>query len=152
MKVKARVAVVLGLMIVAGIASAGIVPKEIKDRYKSLERVMERVDFKAFSNYFSPNFVSIGPDGSKTSKADFLEQVKPLFDAAKKGVAHEKLHSATTKNGQVSVSFDFTLDLIGDSGTTKVHEVGVDTWKKEKGRWVLIKTVDKSFSVTPPKA
>ena len=50
------------------------------------------------------------------------------------------------------MSFDFRYDLTGkDGGVTKMHEVGVDTWKKIGGKYVFVKTVDKSMEVVVAK-
>lgn len=130
---------------------AGQVPQAIKNRYRELERAMNRVDFKAFQTFFAPEFVSVSPEGKTTKREDFFKEIKPLFDGATRAEAKEKLISATTSGGLVKVKFDFQLDLIGKTETTRVHEAGVDVWKKIKGKWLFVKTVDSLFTVTPLK-
>ena len=50
------------------------------------------------------------------------------------------------------MSFDFHYELTGkDGGVTKMHEVGVDTWKKIGGNFVFVKTVDKQFDMSAVK-
>ena len=133
-------------------AIAGPVPKDIKSRYESVKKAISALDFKAFSNFFAPEFVTIDPKGKSSTKAEFLAEVKPFFTTSKSANAKEKLISSTTKNGIVNVKFDMVLSLKGKDGTTVIHEVGTDSWKMVSGKWLMVKTVDTKFDIQMPNS
>ena len=139
------------VILVASSAFAGPVPKAIKARYSSLEKVMKKLDFKAFSAYFADEFTTIDPKGKSTTRDQFLTDVKPMFENAKKATVHVKLISATKHDGMVDVKFDFKMSLTGKSGTTTMHEVGTDTWKMVGTQWLFVKTVDTKMDMMMPK-
>ena len=150
---------ILSLVILASAAIAApsqtmkpaVVPKAIKARYTSLLTTLRKVDFKGFSDFFASDFVSVDPQGKSTSKDEFLNGIKPMFDAATKATAVEKTTDSKSHDGLVDVTFDFTLKFKGKGGTTVIHEVGVDSWKQIGDNWLLVKTVDSKFDMTMPK-
>lgn len=149
-----RIQLALVALTISAFSCAGTVPKAIKARYSSLETAMRQVDFKTFSSYFSSDFTTVDPQGKSSSREEFLNQVRPMFENAKSATAKEKFTDCKIHDGVVDVSFDFTLKLSGKaakSGKTIVHEVGVDTWKQVDGQWVMVKTVDSKFDVTTGK-
>ena len=130
---------------------ADTVPKGIQTRYGTLQKTITALNFKAFSDFFAPEFVSVDPSGKSVKRDEFLSQIKPLFDGAKKAAPLEKLLSSTTRNGVVDVKFDFVLKLTGKKEITTVHEVGTDSWKLVGHKWLLVKTVDTVFDVKTTK-
>lgn len=137
-------------MLAACSAFAAPVPKAIRNRYRELKSALNQVNFAKFKSFFAPEFVSVDPTGKESNLEAFLAGVKPLFDGAKTGKAKEHLFSATKKDGTIGIKFTLDLDLVGDQGTTHVHEEGTDYWKKVSGRWLFVRTVDTKFDVTEP--
>ncbi|MBS1708695.1 MAG: nuclear transport factor 2 family protein [Armatimonadetes bacterium] len=135
----------------ACLATAADVPKEIKARYDTLNKIIKARDVEGFKTFFAPEFVNIDPKGAKVDRKEFLKMIDGIFDGATKMEGHEKLISATTSKGVVAVKFDFKLTVTNAKGTTLYHEVGTDYWKKIDGRWVFVKTIDKKFDATPVK-
>lgn len=134
-----------------GIASPNPIPKAIHDRYANLETALRKMDLDAFAKFFAPKFISINEKGERTPRAKFLTSVKELFRDATSAEAKETLKSATLHGKVVAVSFDFTLKISNPEGWTQLHEVGTDYWQKINGRWLMIKTIDKEFSLSAVK-
>lgn len=144
--------VFVGLTLIAtSLAFADAVPKGIKTRYGTLQKTMVAINFKAFSDFFAPEYVSVDPTGKSTKRNEFLAPIKPLFDGALKAEAPVKLISSTSRNGVVNVQFDLVLKLTGKNGTTTIHEVGVDSWKLVGRKWLMVKTVQTKFDVKAGK-
>lgn len=140
------------ICLISTTAFADAVPKGIQTRYETLKKTIVALDFKAFSDFFAPNFVNINPDGKSTSRAELLGEIKQMFAGSTKAEPVEKLFSSTTKNGVIDVKFDLLLKLTGKDGVTVLHEVGTDSWKLVNHKWLMIKTVETKFSVKmPPK-
>ncbi len=141
-----------GLALIAtSLSFADAVPKGIQTRYGTLQKTIAALNFKAFSDFFAPEFVSVDPTGKSVKRDEFLSQIKPLFDGAIKAAPLEKLLSSTTRNGVVDVKFDFVLKLTSKKEITTVHEVGTDSWKLVGHKWLLVKTVDSKFDVVTKK-
>lgn len=120
------------------------VPAEIKTRYKEIQAAISKCDLVEFQSFFSLEFVSVDPSGTKTSVIDFFDLIRPVFDNSVWAKVSERLISAETSPGSVAVKFEMHIEFNGkDGGMTKIHEIGTDYWRKENGKYVLFKTVDK---------
>jgi hypothetical protein len=135
----------------SSLVRAADVPPAIRSRYDSLLAATEKMDVKAFGAFVSPDYVSIDPAGKKTNRADYLAGISDLMKGAKKVTTKFQPKGSKTHGSIVDVPFDFQASLIKDDGTTKVHEVGTDSWKKIGGNWIMVKTVDTRFDVVAPK-
>ena len=135
----------------ASLSLAGSIPPAIRARYGEIESALQALDTKKFESFFAPQFISIDHNGVKTKREAFLSSVRELFKDATSAKAAETLKSAKTSKGVVMVSFDFTLKISNAEGWTQIHEVGTDYWKKQNGKWLMIKTIDKEFNVTAVK-
>jgi ketosteroid isomerase-like protein len=147
-----RKTISLALLLGASVITlAADMPKAVKGAYDRVAKAINKCDFKTFKTFFSDDFVMVDPSG-KTSKHDeFMASVEPLFKANKSGTSTHKFMGVKEHGGVVDVSFDMKVTLTGKAGKTMIHEVGVDSWKKVKGQWKMVKTVDKVFDITGPK-
>ena len=84
-----KIIAVLLLAVVASSAFAYEVPKEIKARYASLFKVLDKLDGKAFESYFSDDFVSVDPKGKETKRAPYFKELEGLFDSHAKSTDFE---------------------------------------------------------------
>ncbi|MBS1718237.1 MAG: nuclear transport factor 2 family protein [Armatimonadetes bacterium] len=131
------------LLASAALASAGHVPQEWKDRYAYEKKVIVGKDLEAFKAMYAEDYVWTQPDGKKKNKKETFEEVGPMFQADKIEM-HETLKSVTKRGDIVDVSFDATLKLtFKGKPTMAYHEIGIDSWKKVKGKWLIVGTVDK---------
>jgi hypothetical protein len=148
-----RKVIVLSAVALFVVANAGpAVPKEWKQRYNSLMGTINKKDVASFKKSFDESFVTIDDKGKQSSRDEFFQMVDGLMANAKSVKTKEKLLSVKTQGDTVDVSFDFSMTVKHTpSGSTKVHEVGVDTWKKVGGVWKIIKTVDKTMTTTESK-
>lgn len=147
--------IILTLAVLAFTATAALadtMPAGVKAGYDGLNRSIAKMDSKAFEGYFAAGFVNVDPKGASTPREDFLKSIRPLFTANKSGTMTEKFTGVKVKGDQADVNFDMHLTLRGKGGTTTIHEVGVDSWKKTGGKWLLIKTVDTVLDMKVPSA
>lgn len=144
---------ILSVVLATSVAAASAsVPKMWKQQYKSVMKTIEAKDMAGFKGFFDPSFVNIDDKGKKSTREEFFEVVSSLFEGAASITAKEKLKDVKANGELVDVSFDLIVVIKKQSGTTKFHEVGVDTWKKVGGRWVMVKTVDSSFTLATTKS
>jgi len=126
-------------------------PAPIKARYDTLLAAINKGDFETFQSLFGPNFVSVDPAGKVANRAQFLEGAGAMIKSTKKGNLKEKVLGVKAHGRAVSVDFDLAGTILTANGFLKLHEVGTDFWAESKGEWMLVKTVDKVFTVTPVK-
>ena len=134
------------LVLLASICVASPVPKDIRSEYKKIEQGFVHADLAKLKSFFDTSFVNIDEKGQKTDYKAFMSQLNDMFKGAKSGTAHEELKSAKVRGDEVDVEFDFKFTIKTAKHVGTGHEVGTDTWKKIKGRWLFVKTVDKSFT------
>ena len=141
---------ILLLSVVAVSAFAADAPKEIEVRYKTLVVALNNLDSKAFKTYFTEDYVSVDPKGKSTKLPEYLKEIDGLFKSGKSAKAVEKTLSTKMVGKNVAVNCDLLMTIATkEGGTTVVHEVCTDYWKKVKGQWRLYKTVDTVFDVKP---
>ena len=133
-------------------AFAADLPKEIDARYKTLVVTLNNLDSKAFKTYFTEDYVSVDPKGKTTKLPEFLKEIGGLFKSGKSAKTVEKTLGVKMEGKNVAVNCDLVMNMVTkDGGTTIVHEVCTDYWKKVKSQWLLYKTVDTVFDVKPGK-
>ena len=118
--------------------------KEITEAYSAEIKAYTNLDVKGSLAFIADGFTYKDAVGKVISKAQYAQSIKDLFANAKtlkvdiKFLAGKTVASDTVKQG-----FDVRISVkMKSGGTTEIHEVGVDTWKKIHGRWMEIKTVD----------
>ena len=136
--------------LVAALSFASV-PKSWSARYDTLTKTLRSKDLRALKAFFHESFVSVDSKGVKTGRDAFFKELEGLFADATKVTAHEKLYSVKAQGPTTLVSFDLVVKIKKKSGTTTVHEVGVDYWKKFGKKWLMVKTVDSKFDVTESK-
>ena len=139
----------MSFLLVASACLAGPVPKAIQAEYGRVEQAFKKADVKALKTFFAPNFVSVDATGKKTEYKAMMAELDRLFAGAVSGSASEKLGGAKVIGETVEVQFDLKFTIKTAKGTSVGREIGTDTWKKVGGRWLFVKTVDKSFDVKP---
>ncbi len=132
-------------------ASAVTLPAPIKANYGLLIAAINKGDFMTFQSYFAPTFVNVDATGKVVKRAEFLEEAGAIVKSIKKGNLKEKVLGVKSHGRTVSVDFDLAGALATATGPLELHEVGTDVWAESKGKWLLVKTVDKVFTVTPIK-
>lgn len=143
-----RVLSVATFLIVAGAAIAGPVPKAIRAQYAGMVKAMRAKDSAAFKSFFAEEFVSIGPDKKSLKREEFYKLLDKMFDKASKVEANLKLISSKKRGEEVDVKVELRGTIYRTPiGTTKYHEICVDTWRKVNGKWLTVKTVDSVFDV-----
>ncbi len=146
---KAAVCAAISCVPVAA-ALAAELPKELAPRYAGLLKAIKTVDTKSFDSYFAPDFVNVDPSGKSVKRDEFLKGVHGMFQGVKSCDAKETTKKVTKQGDTMAVDFDFTFQMKGKpGGDLMAHEVGTDYWKKVGGKWLLVKTVDTKFDVTP---
>ncbi len=136
------------LVLFVGLSATSLadkVPNEIKLRYKAVVASVKSLDFQAFQAFFGPKFESIDPKGKVTNRKEFLKGIDGLFAGSKTAEFSEKLLGATTKNGIVGVNFEAKGVFTSAKGKVTMLERGTDYWAKVNGKWLLVKTVDKTM-------
>lgn len=131
------------VLTLSSFALAGKVPSAWKARYKAEVKLIIARDFKAYSALVADDYVWVKPDGTKVDRKTAMAEYEPLFGAKK--VTGDSVPQKVVVHGDlVDVTFKakFTFEFDGQP-TLKFYEVGVDTWKKIKGKWQIVKTVDK---------
>ena len=136
---------VLTLVALSATSLADKVPNEIKLRYKAVVASVKSLDFESFQAFFSPKFVSVDPKGTVTKRKEFMKGIEGLFADSKSAEFSEKLIGATTKNGIVGVTFEAKGVFTTAKGKVTMFESGTDYWAKANGKWLLVKTVDKTM-------
>ncbi len=130
------------------IALADGVAKELKATYDAVVKTYASVDAKAYSSYLAKDYVYVDPTGKVTKREAYIKEVNELFGSAKSAKLDAKFVKYTVKGDTIVQDFDVHMTLkLKASGVTTMHEVGADTWKKINGKWLEIKTVDKTFDV-----
>lgn len=126
-----------------------VIPAEWKARYRDLDAVMVARDLDKYRTYFDPKWVLHQTDGKTSDLDTFLESIKGVFEQAVKVDSTAKLTSVKLKGDVAEVSFDMTVVLYRKPiGSTTVHEVGVDSWRKTGLKWRMFKTVDHKLDIT----
>ena len=140
------------IALLAVVASAAEVPKEWKTRYNSLLKTMRSKDLNSFEKSFADGFVCVDDKGKETSRDEFVKMVEGMFADAGKVTASVKLGDVKATGDTADVTFDFHLHIKHvKGGSTDIHEVGTDSWKKDGGTWMVVKTVDKSMTMKEAK-
>ena len=147
-----RVTAFVATLAVATCSFAADVPKGIRAAYKRVSQTIVKCDFTAFKTLFAEDFKSTDPSGKTISREEFFKAVEPLFSSNTSGTLNEKFISCKEHDGQVDVEFDAHVVMKGKQGKTHIREVGVDSWKKIGGKWLMVATVDKTFDVKMPEA
>jgi hypothetical protein len=125
-------------------------PKEIADRYKALMKAIEKVDVKAFSQFYDKSYVYVAPSGKESKRDAYLREYGGMLKSMKSGTTNLKITDVNAMRDTVTVTYDFHGALHdAKGGGTAFHEVGVDTWKKIGGKWMEVKTVDTLMEVKP---
>lgn len=136
--------------ILATAALADPLPKGLSDAYKSVNAAVAKLDFKAFSSHFHPDFVLIDPKGQETKRADFMSMIKPMFEGHASAKANTKIMSVHVLGDYAEVKFVMQMELTSKQGTMKLREEGTDSLVMHKGKWMLYRTVQDKFSMTGP--
>lgn len=136
----------LFVFLVSLAGASGPSAKEWNSRYQSIMKLMRNKDAKAFTALFADDFYLIDKDGKRTPRAQFVSGVGAMLSSAGQITANIVVNKVAANGSMVDVSFDFRLKVWHKKGgSTSIHEVGVDTWKKVGSKWLFAKTVDKSF-------
>ncbi len=131
-------------------ARAAELPKELAARYDGLTKAIRTCDTKSFDGFFAKDFVNVDPAGKKTPRAEFLKGVGEMFQGAKSCDTKVTFSKVAKQSDTTAVDFDFSFTVKGKlGGDLLAHEVGTDYWKKTGGKWMLVKTVDKTMDVKP---
>jgi ketosteroid isomerase-like protein len=116
---------------------------EWQSRYQIYGKLIDAKDRKGYLAIYTDDYIWVDPKGKKKNKKQMAVELEELFNA-KKVVIKGRVTKVVTKNGVTQVDFDFhfTVDT-GKQGVMLMHEVGTDSWRKENGKWLEFKTVDK---------
>jgi hypothetical protein len=126
--------------------SVASAPTEWQQRYDTLIGLTKAKNVKAFKQYFDPSFVSVSPKGKVTTRAEFVKEFEGAFAISKSVDANLVIKEVKDKGALKNVGFDFHITLHTKKGNVNMHEVGIDTWSHKSGNWLIVKTVDSSFT------
>ncbi len=111
-------------------------------RYETYQKSITGVDLDAWEAYLSEDCVWVKPDGAVVDRANTLREFAPLFKA-KSITGGEKVHNVN-KNGdlyEVTYTEAWTVKFSKDN-VVKIKNAGTDVWKKNGGKWQIVKTID----------
>lgn len=118
-----------------------------KRHYAGMLTTLRSRDLASFKMYFAPEFMAFNPKGESLDRNGLMKEVSGLLQGAKKVNAMVDVQKVHKMGDMVHVDFDFHMSAWKKKGTMKVHEAGVDTWKKIDGKWMCIKTVDRVLMI-----
>ena len=137
----------LALASVATLASADSLTKKWQVRYDALSKLVVTKDFNSFQKLIADDYVWVQPDGKQLNRKDTITAFAPIFQM-KKVTGGEKVTKVVKKGDTFEVTFDARWSFVGPDGKAATDkEVGVDTWRKVKGEWNVVKTVDKAVKL-----
>ena len=141
----------LALILLFCFANADRVPAEWKARYAAEKKLVVARDLAGYKALVSDDYVYVLADGKKLNKKQTFVEIEQMFKAKK--ITMDETLTSVVKHGNIyDVSFDakLTMEFAG-SGTMHYHEIGIDSWKKIHGKWLIVRTVDKVADQTGPK-
>lgn len=138
------------LFALAAAAVADTMPRDLAAAYKSLDKAMRQLNFKAFSSMFAADFVVVDPEGKTMNRKAFLAMVQPLFASSRSATSKIEVKRVVVAGDYAEIAFDMHLHMKGKSGAIKIHEIGSDFWQKRNGKWLLYRTVEEKLDITGP--
>jgi hypothetical protein len=136
------------LLLTTATAMADKIPTEWSKRYLKVEDTYTPKGFMKWKTLMASDYVWTQVDGSKMKRDEVIKVTKPMF-MARKMLVTEDIQSVTRRGSLVDVAVDIYSTFVFKSGKREsFHEVAVDTWKRVKGKWLIVGTVDKSFQQT----
>ncbi len=131
----------LSVLLLPILAPSAQPSKEWITRYARLTKTITTRNLPAFKAFVAEEFVWVMADGKSLNRDEALKEFSPIFKATKI-TGQEKVLKVTPQGDLVDVSFVTDL-LVTYKGQKPVpfHEEGVDTWKKIKGKWMLVKSM-----------
>jgi|GEM_PF-5270945 len=133
---------ILMMSTAATFASVDSLTKQWQTRYDSLSKMVTGKDFAGFQKLMANDYTWIQPDGKKLNRKQSIAAFAPIFQM-KKVTGGETVKKVVKKGDSVEVTFDARWGYAGPDGKPVTdQEIGVDTWRKVKGTWKVVKTVD----------
>ena len=133
----------VALCVLIGMKASADMPKEIKSNYDGVLASLKALDAKKFGAFFSKTFVNVDPKGKKVKLPEYIKSMEELFSAAKSADCKAPKLEGKEEKGTVAVKCDVTMVFtMKDGSKMQIHEVCTDYWHKEKGKWLIYKTVD----------
>jgi hypothetical protein len=124
---------------------------EWTERYDAYTKTITDVNYKAWEAHIAPSFVWTKSDGTLVKRADALKEFGAIFQA-KTITGTEKVINVTEAGGLVNVELHVDLSMnFPDSGESKYVADGTDIWKNIDGKWLMVKSIDKSDAEQAPK-
>ena len=136
---KPLVAACLLYLPICGLANPNL--KEWQKRYDGLSAAIRSRSISKIGTYVSNDFVWVDLDGKKHDRAATLAEFAKMFKSDKV-TGGETISAAVQKGDRVEVAFSMRL-VLSNAGKKDepANDQGIDTWKKVKGRWVIVKSV-----------
>lgn len=125
-------------------------PAGLAAAYANVEKALSKLDFKAFAAHFDSSFVLIDPAGKSTSRAQFLSEIKPVFEGFQSATSTTKIKSVHVMGDHAVVSYELSISIKGKPGTIRIREIGTESLMLKNGKWVLYRTVQEKFSYEGP--
>ena len=117
--------------------------KEWQVRYDMVSRLVRDRDFATFQSYMGSDYTWTPLGGKKMNRRESIAAYAPMFKM-KRITGGEKVLKAVKKGNRVEITCDVRYVVTDpNGGTSRMHEIGVDTWERRKGSWKVIQTVTK---------
>lgn len=138
------------LMFTSVLASATADTKaEWQARYKKIGQTIDKRDSKAFLAYLSPDFVDVDQDGKSFKMKEYSANMTQMLSSAKSASNVVVVTSVKDSNGSTLVGYSWkmkmTLSTAQGTALLSADETGVDTWKQTNGKWLMVKSVTKTY-------
>jgi hypothetical protein len=138
-----RPAAALLLACVAPVAFADALVKEWQVRYDTVSKLVRDRNFTAFQSYMGSDYTWTPLGGKKLNRKESIAAYAPIFKM-KRITGGEEVIKAVRRGNRVEVTCDVRYVVTDQKGgTSRMHEVGVDTWERRRGTWKVIQTVTK---------
>ncbi len=126
------------------IADSDKLAAQWKSRYEEISRVVRAKNLPKFESYIAAEYIWVLADGETKKRAEALLEFTPLFEM-KKIVGGEKIVGVTKRGDVIEVTFESNWTFTGkDNKIIRSHEIGIDSWKKFEGKWLIVRTQDKA--------
>jgi len=138
-----RVTCAFVLACLAPLALADTLIQEWQTRYDRLSKAVRDRDFARFQSFAAADYTWKPLSRRTMNRKEAIAAYAPVFKM-KAISGGEKVLRAIKKGERVEIDYESRFSFVAPDGTTsRMHEIGVDTWKRRDGTWKIVRTVTK---------
>jgi ketosteroid isomerase-like protein len=138
-----RVACMFVLACFAPLALADAPKKEWQTRYDGLSKAVRDRDFDRFQSFAAVDYTWTPLKGRTMNRKEAIDAYAPVFKM-KSVSGGEKVLRVLKTSGGVDIEYESRFTFVTPNGTkSRMHEIGIDTWRRRDGAWKIVRTVTK---------